>query len=182
MTRKNGLPRRVYVHHGRYVFMEDLAEMNPLTRRPKQKQHSLTRISEGTAAMLKALAAVLEARNAKRRAGSMAAMIDAWLADGTHGFGKYMPSTQVEYLRMATRISEAFIDFDATDVRPADIAEFVDSNFSKTLNAANKYKALLSVIFSFGVRKGYRNDNPCRDVRGYSEGRRKRYITDEELT
>ncbi len=82
---------------------------------------------------------------------------------------------------MAGKVREAFLDFDVPDVRPSDVASFVDDNFSNHANAANKYKALLSLIFAFGIRKGWRDDNPCREVRGYSESTRKRYLSDDEL-
>ena len=79
MTR-NGRPPRVYISYGRYYFQEDLAERNPHTGRPKQKAHPLSRVSEGEAAMLRALADLPDHLNAGRRPGSMVALVDAWLA------------------------------------------------------------------------------------------------------
>jgi integrase len=83
---------------------------------------------------------------------------------------------------MAGIIRTAFEEFDADQVEPRHCAAFIDENFSATPNAANKYKALLSLIFAHGVRKGYRNDNPTRELRNYDDdGGRSRYITDNEL-
>lgn len=48
-------------------------------------------------------------------------------------------------------------------------------------NASNKYRALLSVMFTYAVRKGLHNANPVTEVAGASEKKRDRYITDAEL-
>ncbi|WP_255581927.1 tyrosine-type recombinase/integrase [Cupriavidus sp. AU9028] len=109
----------------------------------------------------------------------MPALIDSWLRTKLQ---KYSPKTQEEYRRMATFIRSEFDeDWRVEDVEPKDVARFLDKHFESKPNASNKYRALMSVMFTFAVRKGLRNNNPVSEVAGASEGKRDRYISDEEL-
>jgi integrase len=47
--------------------------------------------------------------------------------------------------------------------------------------AANRTLALVSKMFSLAVRWGMRSDNPCRSVERNYEGKRRRYLSGDEL-
>jgi integrase len=91
-----------------------------------------------------------------------------------------------------------FKEFEPSEVSTADIYEYMDLRSIKrrveskingkkhvTMKgghvAANRDLAMLSSIFSFAIRKGLINDNPCKDVEKYSESGRDRYIENHEL-
>lgn len=109
----------------------------------------------------------------------MPALVDAWLLAK---LGFYAAKTREEYRRTATFIKS---EFDAqwlvADVEPKDVAQFLDKHFDSKPNASNRYRALLSVMFTLAVRKGLRNTNPVTEVAEASEKNRDRYITDAEL-
>ncbi len=161
------LPSRVYEKNGAWYFVDI-----------HRKWHKLCRVSDGLTRLYSELAALN--RDAEdRNEGTMPALIDAWLLAKLKG---YAGKTQEEYRRMATFIKSEFDEqWRVEDVEPKDIARFLDKHFESKPNASNKYRALLSVMFTFAVRKGLRNTNPVSEVAGATEGKRDRYITDAEL-
>ena len=145
------LPSRVYEKNGAWYFVDI-----------KRKWHKLCRVSDGITALYTALAEInrdTEARDDEM----MTALVDAWLVAKLPG---YAQNTQEEYRRMAMNIRKEFVEYRVDEVQPKTIARFLDLNLSKTPSLSNKYRALLSVIMAFGVRKGLRNDNPVREVSG----------------
>lgn len=174
--------KRVYIQNNRYFFMQDLIDRNPVTGRPKQKKHNLTKVDEGDVALHKALAELLETLNKGKYAGSIVRLIDEWQLNSEFGLLRYGESTRKEYHRMSEKIKEEFFDFEADQILPSDIAGFIDDNFQGKANAANKYKDVASNLFAFGMRKGYCTSNPCQGLQNHKESKcRDRYITDEEL-
>ncbi|MFC4519058.1 tyrosine-type recombinase/integrase [Cupriavidus pinatubonensis] len=161
------LPSRVYEKNGAWYFVDI-----------RRKWHKLCRVSDGLTALYTALAAFT--RDADQQASdTMPALIDAWLLAK---LSSYAAKTQEEYRRMASFIRSEFDDqWRVEDVEPKDVARFLDKHFETKPNASNKYRALLSVMFAFAVRKGLRNVNPVTEVAGAAEGKRDRYITDAEL-
>ncbi|CCD28857.1 Phage integrase family protein [Candidatus Glomeribacter gigasporarum BEG34] len=177
--RKNGkhLPRRMIESHGSYFLLKPIG-----FRRNKAIRLGRVRGVEGKtedelyAQALKRYADLIAEVDAP--VGTMVKLLERWKNEA---LSKYALKTRKEYIRMTDIASKAFAEFDIEHVRPMHIAAFVDDNFIDKPNAANKYKALLSLVFSFAVRKGLRDDNPCRDIHGVPEPKRQRYITDEEL-
>ncbi|CAG9172537.1 tyrosine-type recombinase/integrase [Cupriavidus respiraculi] len=161
------LPARVYEKNGAWFFVDI-----------RRKWHKLCRVSEGLTELYARLAAF--SRDADERPkDTMPDLVDAWLLAK---LPSYAPKTQEEYRRMATFIRSEFDhQWRVEDVEPKDIARFLDKHFDGKPNASNKYRALLSVMFTYGVRKGLRNTNPVSEVAGAAEGKRDRYITDAEL-
>lgn len=161
------LPSRVYEKNGAWYFVDI-----------RRKWHKLCRVSEGLTALYTALAAINRDLD-ERQTNTMPALIDAWLLAK---LGSYAAKTQEEYRRMATFIRSEFDDqWLVADVEPKDVARFLDKHFDGKPNASNKYRALLSVMFTYAVRKGLRNANPVTEVAGAPEKKRDRYITDAEL-
>jgi integrase len=83
-----------------------------------------------------------------------------------------------EITRQFRKIAEAFADFDVDQVMPVDIAEFVDQWEGQRM--AQVWHSRLSGFFAYACRKGWRNDNPCREVAVEKPASRKRYITHKE--
>lgn len=66
------------------------------------------------------------------------------------------------------------------DVEPKDVADLIDQ-WKDAPRAGNAYRALLSLIMAHACRKGHIKINPVREVRGFTEAERSRYLTDDEL-
>lgn len=160
------LPSRVYEKNGAWYFVDI-----------KRKWHKLCRVSDGLTRLYTELAAINRDREV-RDDEMMAGLVDAWMLAK---LPSYAHNTQEEYRRMALNIRAEFIEYRVDEVQPKNVARFLDLKFSKTPSLSNKYRALLSVIMAFGVRKGLRNDNPVREVSGVTEKKRDRYIADGEL-
>lgn len=107
-------------------------------------------------------------------------------------------STYKNELIKAKFLIAFFKGFEPRDVTPADIYEYLDLRSVKrrveskingkkhvTMKgghvAANRDLALLSSIFSFAIRKGVVDYNPCKDVEKYSETPRDKYIENWEF-
>lgn len=161
------LPSRVYEKNGAWYFVDI-----------NRKWHKLCRVSDGLTRLYTELAAFNRDAD-ERPKDTMPDLVDEWLLTKLRN---YSAKTQEEYRRMATFIKK---EFDhrcrVEDAQPKDIARFLDKHFESKPNASNKYRALLSVMFTFAVRKGLRNTNPVSEVAGATEGKRDRYITDAEL-
>jgi integrase len=161
------LPARVYEKHGSYWFVD-----------AQRKWHKLCRTTDGMANLYAELAKFTRAAD-EQPTDTMPALIDNWMLKK---LGKYALSTREEYRRMALFIKSEFDhEWRITDVKPAHIARFLDKHFETKPNASNKYRALFSLIFQHAVRKGLRDVNPASEVAGAEEGKRDRYITDDEL-
>jgi len=161
------LPARVYEKHGAWWFVNK-----------DRKWIKLCRVDEGITTLYEKLADLMRDGESTAR-NTMPSLVDDWIAAKLSG---YSAKTRGQYVRMAAFIKTDFDDkWAIEDVRPADIARFLDKHFSKKANTSNKYKALLSLIFTHAVRKGLRDRNPAREVEGAKEKKRDRYITDAEL-
>lgn len=86
-----------------------------------------------------------------------------------------------EYRRLGEIAKPIFSEFSPDQVRPVHIAQVVDHEAKKAPTQANRLRQFLSAVFSFGVRTGAVESNPCRDVHGIKVMKRERYITDEEF-
>jgi integrase len=162
------LPSRVYEKHGSWWFVDI-----------HRKWHKLCRVADGLTRLYAELSNFNREADARSSEDTMHALIDDWLLAK---LPKYALKTREEYRRMATFIKSEFgpqwlID----DVRPADIAKFLDKHFETKPNTSNKYKALFSMIFAHAVRNGLRDANPATEVKGAEEKGRDRYITDAEF-
>jgi hypothetical protein len=161
-----GLPSRMVLNHGAYYFLEPAG----------WRKNKWIPLGKDYPEALKKYAVLLA--GSQRREGTMGDLIARWKADE---LPRYAVKTRAEYARMTTQIGDAFQEFDAEQVRGKDVADFVRQWKDKP-NTANKYKAVLSLLFSYAVSVlGLRQDNPCREVRSLKESKRDRYITDEEL-
>lgn len=166
------LPPKVTEKHGRYYLLAQSTERSA-GGRLKRRWVPLSRVDQGPAALYEAIAAVHRAPSTS----AMPAIIQAWRTAALPG---YAVKTRMEYERMCAVLAKGFEAFDIADVRPTDVADFVDQ-WADRPRAGNAYRALLGTIMSYAVRRGHRDDNPVREISGHPITARSRYITDDEL-
>lgn len=166
MVRRNGLPARVYAHHGAYFYVDI-----------ERKWHRLCRISEGLPTMLRALATLTEKMG---RDGSMPAAVTAWLEDPRH---KWTIKHRKEQEAIGKVIAESFREFHASDVTEADCAAFLEAWAQAGMaRTHNRYKSCLGQILRKAALLGWRTGaNPAREVPGMSTPGRKQIITDDDI-
>jgi integrase len=153
---------RVYPKGGSWYYVEDLAERNPRTGRPRQKWHKLCRIDAGEAALHQALA---ELHGKPPERGDMRMLIAEFRK--VH-FSTLSLGVRKEYERMFDVIGTAFADFHAAEVEPGDVLDFLNNNFSEKRTARRAYKARLSTFFGWCVLNKARTGvvvNPCREIK-----------------
>lgn len=158
--RKNNrnLPARMYLKHGRYWYVL------------RGKWHPLSKDYAEALAQY--------ARHTSSAGDGMAGLIDRFLLEVAP---QKTLKTQKEYCRLGERLKNIFSEFTPAQVKPHHIAKVIDHEAKKAPVQANRMRQLLSVIFSYGVRWGAVDANPCRDVKGISVKKRDRYITDAEF-
>ena len=83
----------------------------------------------------------------------------------SHEFRGLKLATRQEYQRIANGFS-TIGDLSMRELNAADIVKIREAKFKRrNLTVANKTLALLSVLFSYAIERGYANDNPVRHVR-----------------
>lgn len=81
----------------------------------------------------------------------------------------------------AENLKKVFNKVQTHAVLPSHIAKYLDKRGQTSPIRANREISLLSHIFSYGMRWGALNSNPCRGVAKHKEKGRDRYITDSEF-
>lgn len=74
------------------------------------------------------------------------------------------PKTKTEWTRYAARIVAAWGDLELRGIEPKHVLALRD-RYAATPAAANNLLRCLSSLMGWSVPRGYRNDNPCREVR-----------------
>lgn len=171
---------RVTSKHGRYYYIRDLEERSEKTGRPKQRWEKLTRVDEGEAALLAALAELLKEDGEPEQTGSD---FHHWLTEFQRGYLPTLRNADVrrDYERMYRIIGEAFAEFNVAEVEPGDIQDFV-SRWNDRPTARRSYKARLSRFFSYLVLHQGKSGvlaNPCREVKVAAPPKRKGRFTPE---
>ncbi len=87
--------------------------------------------------------------------------------------------TRLEYSRQALKFRTMWGSRRLDQIRPVHIAQYLDQHPHKI--TGNREVSVLSSIYSYAIRWGWCNHNPCRGVRKHSEKPRERYIEDHEL-
>jgi integrase len=177
---------RVYVRGTKFAYLGKEPVTNPWTGK-KARWVPLCPVTDGEARAL-ALAQQVIDFNMGRGSGDLTAHMRVYLhailskreeaAPTDAARLKMHRARSKEIERVCNVIIEAFADFNVANVRAVDVATFVDQWAGQ--RAAEIYKARLSDFMGWCVRKGYREDNPCREVKLESARPRKRYITDAE--
>lgn len=164
MTRSNGLPRRVYIKHSAYYFV-DLA----------RKWHRLCAVRDGMPAMYRALADLQERAE---RCVRMPAVISAWLESRRPAWSA---SQRRNMERVAAELMERLTEFAPAQVTTPVCAELLRS-YQDRPRTHNIYRNVLSQVLAhaalMGLREGH---NPVDNVRGLSTPGRRRIVTDDEI-
>lgn len=170
--------KRVYQKDGRHYYVQDLEERNPRTGRPRQKWIPLTRIDDGEAALHQALAELLG--TPVTRQGNIAGLLAEFRKVV---FPNLTVQVRGEYDRMIATISTAFAEFDAAEVEPGHVIEFLQDNFATKLNTRGKYKGLLSQFFGWCTLNSHTGVkvNPCREIKMSRPPKRKGRMTAERF-
>lgn len=169
--RKNNfnLPPRMYLKHGAYYYVS--------------RENKWIRLSEDKALAFSKWAEIegetpRESGSDKPLAGSMAALIDKYMVEIAP---KKAKSTYTGNLTEAKNLKDVFGKTLVLEVRPMHIAKYLDIRGIKAPIRANREISLLSHIFSYAMRWGQIDRNPCLGVAKHPEKGRDRYISDKEF-
>jgi integrase len=137
----------------------------------KQVQVRLGRLDEGEVVLR---ARYLELKSPEPR--SLADLLLAWQRDPEH---KLQPRTRAEYNRqIEAKLIPVFGSIQIRDLAPGHVAKYLEARSNVS---GNREVACLSTVLEWGIRKGYAESNPCRQVRRNKEAPRTRYISNLEL-
>lgn len=165
MTRKNGLPRRVYLRHGAYFYV--LPADGRWVRLSAEKA--------GLPAMFRALAALTDA---EATSGTMPAVIARWEASKRP---EWADKTAADLEHVCALMAESFRDFLPGQVTTPICAQYL-AHFAATPRTYNKHRTALRQVLAFaaldGLREGF---NPIDNIAPKSLKPRKRYVTDTEI-
>lgn len=110
--------------------------------------------------------------------GSVAELIEKYMVEIAP---KKAKATYQGNLMESKNLSMVFGNMLVLEVRPVHIAKYLDIRGTKAPVRANREVALLSHMFSYAMRWGMVDRNPCIGVAKHPEKGRDRYITDQEF-
>lgn len=154
------LPPRMHLKSGTYYYVTTTAP---------RKWISLGRD------LAKARIRWAEIENGPADDGSLARLIDTWLAMPN----QLTESTMRCYLSVSTQLKAVFRDAPVEAIRPHHIAAWLDNHSSRA--RANLGKALLSNVLDLAVRQGMIDRNPAKEIARLEIKPRTRYLTDAEF-
>jgi len=163
MVRKNGLPRRVYLRHSAYYYVDLLG-----------KWHRLSAERDGLPSMYRALAQLQDAQTGDR----MPAIITDWLVTKRAGWSA---SQKRNIERVASEISAAFSAFRPGDVTTPDCAEYLGTLKDRP-RTHNIHRDVLRQVLAYSAVRGLREGhNPIENITGLSTPGRRRVVMDAEI-
>lgn len=160
-TPSKHLPERVYHKHNAYYFVD--------------KNNKWVRLGKDLSAAMQKWVEIVQPSNDIL---TMTQLFDRYMLEVAP---KKAPATYNSNKREILVLRQTFAPFKPSEVKPKDIYKFLDLRGKTAPTRANREKALLSHIFSFAIRWGIVEDNPCKHVQSLLEERRDRYVTDSEL-
>lgn len=164
MTRKDGLPRRVYLRHGAYYFVAI-----------DGKWHRLSGQKEGLAAMFRALARLSEKESSS---DLMPAVIGRWLDSKR---ADWSPNTLRMQEAYAQVMGDAFREFLPSQVTTPICAKYL-SAFASQPRTHNAHRTMLHQVLAFAAIEGLREGhNPVDNIPAKKLAGRHRVVTDAEI-
>jgi len=134
----------------------------------------LTRIDEGEAALLDALATRL-----RPSAATVADLLYTYLAKGMTDL---RAATAADYQKRAKPVLRVFGHMAPESLTQSHAAQYLELRRQAGHGASgNRELAVLSSAYNYGQRHGLVEFNPCRGVRRNTERPRSRYIRDDEF-
>ena len=155
------LPTRVYFKHGAYYYVT----------LPDRKW---LRLGKSEAEMYKKLAKIADLESGKGKMSEFLVRYEQEIIPTK------AESTQQDNLREINNLKRAFGHMNPEAIKPKHIYAYMDARGKTAKVAANHEKALLSHVFSYLIRWGIVEINPCREVKKFTEKPRTRYIEDWE--
>lgn len=161
-----GLPKRVYCSRGWYFFVDLNGKWHKLGKEWNfEAKAKWAQLSSGTAIK-----------------GSVADLVGEYLK-------QVSPTkslrTQQDHLQQAEWLKKVFGHMPAEAVKPSHVARYLDSRLSKdgipAPVRANREISLLSSVYSWAMRRGLAESNPCYGVRRNTERARTRCPSQEEI-
>lgn len=159
MSRK--LPPRVYQKHGAFFYVTN----------PDRKW---IRLGQNESEMYQALAKL---KSTDVRQGLMSEFFERYEKEI---IPTKAPRTQIDNLSEIKNLKQAFGTMRPEHIKPKHVYAYMDARGAKAKTRANREKSLLSSIFSYLIRWGVVEDNPCKNVKGFQEKARNRYVEDWE--
>lgn len=154
------LPQRMYLSHGAYFYVTRENKWIPLGR-------------DLDAAKIK----WCELDGGEPQTG-MTALIHRYMVEVAP---LKAPRTYADNKTESIKLLAVFGKMNPQDIKPHHVAKYLDLRGKDAPVRANREKALLSHVFTMGMRWGVVDSNPCKGVHRNKEGKRDRYITDDEF-
>jgi integrase len=157
--------------------------------RGKERRYTIGRHPEFTAAMAREEALALRVdiqnghdpladKNQWRGEPTLGELAEVYLEDAAKSKRE---SSLYDYRRMMTKIILPALGARRLgEIKAEDIARLHDSK-RDTPYQANRMVAVLSAMFNYGIQKKYITENPVRGIKKFSEPKRERWLTVEEL-
>lgn len=155
------LPPRVYRKHNAFYLVTRENKWVRLGKTEQEMYASLSRLNGEVAVMEKGMAALF-ARYEVEVVPTKA------------------PRTQVDNRKELENLRRSFGNVDPAKIKPVHIYQYLDARGKVAKTRANREVALLSHVFTYAIRWGVIEANPCRDVQKFSEKPRDRYVEDWE--
>lgn len=154
------LPQRVYHKHGAYYYVDT-----------KNKWHKLGKD------FTEAMANWSKMMNPSKVIYTMNQLFDRYMIEiAPLKSKKSYTNNQYEIKNLRVFFGEMEPAF----VKALDIYKYMDIRATRSKIGANREKSLLSHCFAMGIRWGVVMDNPCRNVKRFTEKPRTRYAEDWE--
>lgn len=179
---------RIYPKNRRFYLFTAEPTLCPADGKPR-KWHSLCKITEGEDRARELARKIIEHNRRSDHAGNFPERFRLYLGEMIASKDKTAPTMperlkmyqdQIKFQRnMGETIIEAFSAFDIDQVLPVDIATFIDQWQGQRMGQL--YHSRLSDFFRWCCRRGYRSENPVREVQVGKPASRARYITDIEF-
>ncbi|MES9868341.1 MAG: tyrosine-type recombinase/integrase [Sedimenticola sp.] len=155
------LPERVYQKHGAYYFVT-----------PEGKWIRLG-VTKGE---MYRMMAELELRPA----GGYT-VTSLWNDYQEDELSKLSPATARGYIKSKKKLLETFGHMGLDQIKPSDVARYLLLRGKKAPTSANREIAILSTMYTYAVRLGLAEMNPCLRVKRIKTSPRTRYVEDWEL-
>lgn len=163
------LPPRMYLKHGAFYYVD---RQNKWIRLSADKPEALAKWAEIEGET------PVDGSSERQRPGTVGALIERYMVEIAPRKAKL---TYRDYRVQAVNLMKVFGKMPAATVRPMHVAQYLDIRGEKAPIRANREVSLLSGIFSYAMRWGALDSNPCRGVKKHTEKGRDRYITDAEF-
>jgi len=169
-------PTGCRIKGGRYYRVQYIGTVGG---KVKYKWHPLTRVSEGMAALYRALA---DLGTGTRESHAMPARIQLWLQHAIPGLSA---TEQKELARKGVIVSQVFAEFSTEQVQAKHILQFLKQwtgAAKPKLRMAQSYRAMLNQFFKWVIVQGDRVDNPVEPVSTKAPPPNMRDMTDTAFT